>query len=486
MVRTTDEERERKSKEKIDKINEKKLKEERELALKEVAWKKVEPLELEQVREKVCKWLYMKKDPYHLDVVLASAVDPMTKGVHIWLLDVGPPSSGKTAILKYLKHYKFFYQLDRWSATALISGALDEDTREPIGGLLMEIKGKTLVNKDLTLLLQTRIDTKAEILAQLRSLYDDYLDYGYGNTRTRVHIEARIGFMAGVTSVIDDELKFFRALGERFIFYRLRESEEEASARAIQNQPFEHEMDLEMTEAINSFMKYIYDKVDKEITVADLWKAQISELASYVALIRTSVKVDLIRPNYVDIKVNETEYRTRLASQFLKLAKNLALIHGKDEVTPIEMEIVKRVAMDTCPQERLLILKNMIPGVRLTVGELTGMDDLEKIPDVVIFKELISMYFLGLVQPSTRQFNILTTNWQIIPEKVHIHSFAKLTPANVNRMKYLKNIIESKTFDDQLEQPVQPDNVELPKEQEHIDDEIPEPHQTPEPFEVKL
>jgi hypothetical protein len=459
MVGISDEEKKLKLEEKTKKAEWKKQKEIMELQLKENSWRAIVPLTLEETRAKICKWLYMTKDPYHLDIIMAAAIDPKTKGTHLWLLDVGPPSSGKTALLKYLKQFKFFYQMDKWSATALVSGAIDEETREPIGGLLVDIKGKTLVNKDMTLLLQMRYDTKAEILSQLRSLFDDYLDYGYGNTKTRVHIDARIGFLAGVTSVIDNELKFFRALGERFIFYRLRESEEEASRRAIQNQPFEHQMDLDMTEAINGFLKYIQPNLDKEINVADVFKEQIITLASYVALLRTSVKVDIIRPNMPDIQVSETEYRTRLAGQFLKLAKNLALIHDRDEVTPIEMEMVKRVAMDTCPQERLIILKHMKPGMAVTIPTLTTHLQLERIPDVVIFKELIAMYFLGIITPSSRRFSIWTTEWQVVPENNHLINFAKATPTNIDRMNMLKNIMESRM-----------NFTEAPQEEEHMDD----------------
>jgi hypothetical protein len=98
----------------------------------------------------------------------------------------------------------------------------------------------------------------------------------------------------------------------------------------------------------------------------------LAELSLYVAQMRTVVHADW-RDGYSKIIVDEpkSEYGTRLVKQFQKLAKLLAIIRGRTEVTWDEYYTVRRVAEDTCFQPRIRIIKTFTePKARLLTADI--------------------------------------------------------------------------------------------------------------------
>ncbi len=76
---------------------------------------------LTQLYEVFKRWLLLK-DPYLVEVVLASVVANLLGGDPLWLLIVAPPSSAKTEILRALSRVPWIYLLSNLTANTLLSG----------------------------------------------------------------------------------------------------------------------------------------------------------------------------------------------------------------------------------------------------------------------------------------------------------------------------------------------------------------------------
>jgi len=152
--------------------------------------KKGLPLPLAEVKAVVNKWLSLEDDTV-VDVMLAVVVANRLNTDPSWLLVVGPPSSAKTEILRALTGHPKAYFLSNLTPTTLVSG-LKPKGKLPEPSLLPKLDGKTLVLKDFTTVLSMRHDNQAEILAQLREIYDGSYSKAFGNGKV-INWEGHVG-----------------------------------------------------------------------------------------------------------------------------------------------------------------------------------------------------------------------------------------------------------------------------------------------------
>src|SRR5204863_3437692 len=76
--------------------------------------------------------------------------------------------------------------------------------------------------KDLTTVLTMHREARSQIIGQLREVADGKTEKSFGNG-LRVEWEGKLGLVAGVTPIIDEQHNFLAVMGERFILYRLPE-----------------------------------------------------------------------------------------------------------------------------------------------------------------------------------------------------------------------------------------------------------------------
>jgi hypothetical protein len=173
---------------------------------------------IDEVHDAFAEWLALP-DPDHgghpfdtVDLALATVVANRLDGDPLWLFLVAPPSSGKTETLMSLVDTEDVYPLNNLTPATFISGY---EQKGEDASLLPKVDGKTIVMKDFTSILTMHRDARAEILSQLREIYDGAYSKDFGNGK---HVEWRgkVGLLAGVTPVIDREYAFNAALGERF------------------------------------------------------------------------------------------------------------------------------------------------------------------------------------------------------------------------------------------------------------------------------
>jgi hypothetical protein len=151
-------------------------------------------------------WLELppaEQGPPHecVDMALATVIANRMDGDPLWVFLVAPPSGGKTEVIRALDEAGDVYPLSSLTAQTFASGFERKGTET---SLLPKIDGKTLTMKDFGTVLTMYREKKAEILAQLREIYDGGFIKEFGNGKT-FRWSGKVGLLAGVTPIIDRE-----------------------------------------------------------------------------------------------------------------------------------------------------------------------------------------------------------------------------------------------------------------------------------------
>jgi hypothetical protein len=151
---------------------------------------------------------------------LAGIVANYAEGDVVWPLLAGPPGCGKSEIITALTSAPSVWALSSLTPQTLISGF--ERKGEPASLLLQIGAFGILAFKDLTTVLTMHREARAQIIGQLREVADGKTEKSFGNG-LRLEWEGKLGLVAGVTDVIDEQHAFLAVMGERFLLYRMPE-----------------------------------------------------------------------------------------------------------------------------------------------------------------------------------------------------------------------------------------------------------------------
>lgn len=310
------------------------------------------------------KWLHLPNTDA-IDIMLAVALSQEIDGPPIWMFLVGPPGTAKTATLIGLSDYDKTYSTSSLTAHSLISGANFQGQGDP--SLIPKLDGKVLVIKDFTSILGMRDSDKEEIFSILRDAYDGRCGKVFGNGVERSY-ESRFTVVAAVTPSIYDLGQRHSALGERFLKYVMadnlhHEQEEDIISRAIENVDRDTRMRDELSNVTGTFLGYSFESLTPAWLGNEIHR-QIIALAQLGARLRGTVSRELYDTNMMTGRPF-AEIGSRLGIQLSKMARALAMVRGKPEVTAEEFRLVKKVMIDTVSQRsedivRCLYLQSLV------------------------------------------------------------------------------------------------------------------------------
>jgi len=294
------------------------------------------------------EWL-RTDDTDAIDVVLASYLSVMQDDPPIWLLTVAVPSSMKTELLTSLIDQDNARIISKVTPQTFMSGHAKEGA-----SLLERIPDRcVLIFKDFTTVLNLRSEARAEILAQLREIYDGNASASFG-TGKDTKWEGKIGVLAAATPDAADTMTLDRALGERFLTLRLRgAARREMALRALQNGSKECAKKSALRGAVKKYLASPR-RGAQHVTVSGAMLGRIAALADFVSIART-----VPHRNYATREIDrlaEPEGPTRIAHQFGLLARCLAAVRGHDDVSEQDMQTVIRVGFDCLEPLRKLLL----------------------------------------------------------------------------------------------------------------------------------
>jgi len=298
------------------------------------------------------KWMLIS-DTELIRIFLAAVIANRMEADPLWLFIIGPPSTAKTELIQALRPLPYIYPLSSLTPTTFASGYIGQE-----GSLLYKLNPNDILTfKDFTSILTMHREQQGAILGQMREIYDGHYNKTFGTGKV-VKWEGKLGFIAGVTPIIDTHYSIFQTLGERFIQVRMRPLNEIRIAKqAIRNTGKEKAMRSEIAHRLCHVLTQVKIPRVESIGVSKSIEHRIASLAAFTVKGRSGV----VRNNYTRdvIYVPEAEAPPRLAKQLILLAKALAVSRGATQVSTRDVGTVLRVALDSLPSERLRMIRTI-------------------------------------------------------------------------------------------------------------------------------
>jgi len=280
-------------------------------------------------------------DGYIVDLVLAAKISLRFKKP-LWLCIQGPPSSGKTEILKMLKERdpKCHYLYDITGKT-LFSGANGAE-----GGYIpREVKNEgIIIFPDFTTVLSAPIYLQLNIMSQLRIIHDGDASRLTGiDTNRKEPWSGKVGVLLAVTDAIEGFKKKASSLGERFLYYR--HFVPEFNPIDYKKPSIPTEFPKEILEEYIDMMNKVYppewsDSLDRKINCAAYW----------IALSRAVIKRDSRTKEIVQVFPQEEPYR--LIEQLSTLLNSLIMLHMNQFSSRVD-KIFMEVVTGCVPRDRM-------------------------------------------------------------------------------------------------------------------------------------
>jgi len=378
------------------------------------------------VQEVFNKWFYIEDQDY-LKVIVATVISHYFDAKPVWLLLVAPPSATKTSFLMPLCCLPNTHLIGKLTAKAFFTAeslkpqyAKNEDkSNDP--SLLYRFPNGILIAKDFTTILNLSSDTRAEILQDLREIWDGKLSKDTGKGAMPVW-EGKITFIAGCTEFYESFREIDQTLGERFLLYKnIIENKYEATKKAMFQIGKEKEMNKELEDAIKTyFSKLDIEKDLNKIPIPQEIADEINYLSQFVVKARSSVQRDI---RHEIIHCPGAEYPFRLCNQLVIIAKALSIINKHPEVTDEEARIVKKLGLMTIANERYTILRVLADTNTVwRTRELRNKAQMEK---MVFHRVMENLVVYGLVE-SEETGERTDTLWKISPQCLEIIEKAKI------------------------------------------------------------
>lgn len=288
-----------------------------------------------------------------------------------WLVIVGPSSGGKSTILEALEGCQDVIPIDDLTPQTFVSGVKvkhgDKDpsllNRLPVNGIL--------IFKDLSTIITKEKESRAAIISQLRKIYDGNYHKQFGNSAEGVAWKGRVALIAGATSSIYSLMHVFSDLGERFLLYNFLQPDRIAQTlKATENLDKAPAREL-MKEAFKDYLdSLVLPTRDELIPVPEAIRREIIELAELATRARSKVeRSEKIRNNPI-IQVHFPEMPARFSTQLLALAQGLMVINGNNQLTETDKSILFKIALDSIPNIRRLILYNLTKYKKIETAAL--------------------------------------------------------------------------------------------------------------------
>ena len=317
-----------------------------------------------------------------LYVVLGTIAGNVLKGEPVWLMLVGPPSSGKTMLLNmcYIDknhHMPKMYSIDMIeSIGALLSGTPKKDSKGGTGGVLNSIgdHNAMLFIKDFTSMLSMPHDAFVKVVGALRRVYDGYFDRPIGTDGGKIlQWSGKVGLLTACTNSIDTHHGSISELGQRWMYYRMDDSDGYGETMsALKNTDPKATM-RELYHAVKEFLETVgVDYKDAHGLDARPFTELESNRLYCVGVLSTKARSPVVRDwKTKEISaVPETEDTRRMSRALGQLYLGLEII-GLDERD--RWRIVTRVASDSIPRLRQRIIRESSKGREVKIAPISEL-----------------------------------------------------------------------------------------------------------------
>jgi hypothetical protein len=270
-------------------------------------------------------------------------------GDPIWLGLIGPPSSAKTEILNATSMLPNVVQAATVTPAGLLSGVPKKQYEKGArGGLLRQIGDFGIcILKDFGSVLAMHTETRAEVLAAMREIFDGSWTRHVGSAGgLTLTWKGKLGLLFAATGVIDAHYAVIGSMGDRFLFSRLAPASGQAQFDSALKHvgATTHQMRKELAEAVAQLFAG-RKAVPQPITKAEA--RRIGDTICLVVRLRGAVARDVRSRDIEAIYGAEGTARIGLALE--RLLAGLDTLGMERERA---LKVVLSVALDSVPPLR--------------------------------------------------------------------------------------------------------------------------------------
>lgn len=372
------------------------------------------------------KYQYLE-DTGAIKVALASIVATRLKlGFPIWMIVIGASSGGKSQILRplALTDAKFLHKVDDLTENTFLSG-MKVGKDQPSPSLLHRIGPfGMIVISDFTVIFSKNKEARSAILSQIRMVYDGEFTKFLGTSGEPLTWKGSLGILAGSTPSIYSHFEEVSDMGERFIYYRMKDYNEENAVRlAMSRTLYGKKLDEILSKEYATYVKEVVTtwiagqkegmegdgggSVELPAAVID----RIIRISMFAEKVRTPISMDFQRKDITKKPVSA--YATRVALQIEALAKGLCVMNG-GVLAEGDMGVLDWCAYSLANEEKRGVLR-ILAGVGYGLGVST-----QRVADILGLSTNITGYLLqnlSAVGILTRDGGQGSLQWKIRLEK---------------------------------------------------------------------
>jgi hypothetical protein len=242
------------------------------------------------------------------------------------------------------------------------------------------------------------------VLKSFRSsatVYDGYSSRKVGNSHLKA-FHSRFNYLAGMTPDIEKSWSL-NTLGERFLMYRICiESRRDHARKALDAVRKKSRGKGQARPELQRAVKEFLDNLERFVPeVDDEMAERIIDLAEILSTCRTYVH----RERNDDMPcLPVAEMASRVAKQLLRIGMSVALVRGRRQVGGDELDVMKRVALDSLPTNRRLLLTALHecpPGGSWPLAAFAAK--VSRVSKTTVSRELENLAELGAVKRTKQQ-----------------------------------------------------------------------------------
>jgi len=319
-------------------------------------------MNFQELQQQVSNYVYTE-DNGMARIALASIISTRMKlGDPVWVLMIGPSSGGKSQILRplALTDTKFIHRIDDLTENTFLSGMKVKKGEKDISLLKQIGPLGIVVISDFTVIFSKSSESRNAILGQFRMVYDGEMTKYSGTSNEPITWRGSLGVLAGSTPSIYSHFEEVADMGERFIYYRMRNYNiEKATRTSLDRKLYGRELDDKLADM---YKEYIISAVQASKDVPDISKEtheRIINISMFAALLRTPTHYDKFA-KMID-KVPTPEMPMRIALQLSSLAKGLMVMSHYDtglwDLSEDDITYIEWCAYSLANEERRACLK---------------------------------------------------------------------------------------------------------------------------------
>lgn len=361
-------------------------------------------MKLKDVKKEFAKYMIVK-DPYILDVIMATLIANFTLLKDpVWLMVVAPSSGGKSTFIAPIAGMDRCAFIDDLTEKTFLSGYKAGPKGKEMS-LLKQIGSGVLCFSDFTSVLSKNPMTRSELLGQLRLVYDGVFTKRTGTGE--IIWKGKMGFIGACTPDIYNLLEASRAMGERFLYFTMQQPTDDEIVKKQKEVKISAKQIAEIMHPFyqgyfNSINEWVGKNGQIELDLTAEQEDRINYAAKFCVAAKATVHLDFKtqRPDSLVNKPGVGRDR-KMMQTLLQSLLTMACYEtdNKDHKATEEMlQIIERAAYSSVSPERRKILEVLTSfDTTMTASEIGAVDEFGLAREAVE-RYLYVLHSVGLIQ----------------------------------------------------------------------------------------